>query len=140
MKLAQVVSTRDEFVPDEYMAWCKKLQDQSPSVLSGLAVSEIVEADLGLKINDVFEEFDDNVLGAASIGQVHRAVLKPRRTADGQVHPRREVAVKIQYPGMEEKFENDIATVQLFCEWCVTVTHSSRALSASTFLPSLLTL
>jgi aarF domain-containing kinase len=108
LKLAQVVSTRDEFIPVEYMEWCKKLQNANPRVLPAYEIQEIVKSELGLKdIGEAFEWFEDSPLGAASIGQVHRAKLK----GSGK-----DVVVKVQYPGIETKFRNDIATVESFCE------------------------
>lgn len=107
-KLAQVVSTRDEFLPDQYMQWAKRLQDRSPRVMSPEDTRAVVEDSLGVAIDEVFSEWDEKPIGAASIGQVHRAVL--RETGEA-------VAVKVQFPGIEEKFRNDIATVELFCRY-----------------------
>lgn len=107
-KMVQVMSTRDEFLPEQYMKWAKKLQDRSPRVMDKNEVRATVEKALGMKLEDAFETWDDEVLGAASIGQVHKATMK--RTGET-------VAVKVQYPGIEEKFRNDIATVELFCEY-----------------------
>lgn len=107
-KLAQVVGTRDEFVAEEYLVWCKEFQDSCPNVLEGKEVLGIVEEGIGREVSDVFSSFEsDTTLGAASIGQVHRAVLK----GSGKT-----VAVKVQYPDMERKFRSDISTVQRFCD------------------------
>jgi aarF domain-containing kinase len=107
LKLAQVVSTRDEFIPAEYMEWCKKLQNANPCALPAKDIHEIITRELGLNdISDEFEWFEEIPLGAASIGQVHRAKLK---------NSGRPVVVKVQYPGVEAKFRNDIATVEAFC-------------------------
>lgn len=106
-KLAQVMSTRDDFVPGEYLAWCKSLQDRSPRIMEFEEVQRVVERDLHAPLESIFEEFSASPIGAASIGQVHRAVLK------GNHH---DVVVKVQYPGIETKFRNDINTVQTFCE------------------------
>lgn len=107
-KLAQIMSTRDDFLPDEYLKWTKELQDKSPAVISSEEVREIVERSLGLRADDYFSEWDDEPIGAASVGQVHRA----RLAGDGT-----EVAVKVQFPGIEDKFRNDIDTVELFCKF-----------------------
>lgn len=108
-KLAQVVSTRDEFVPDIYMDWMKKLQGQSPRILPADEARAVVTGALGIgSVDEVFEDWEDTPIGAASIGQVHRA--KVRATGE-------EVAVKIMMPGVEEKFRNDIDTVETFCKY-----------------------
>lgn len=107
-KLAQIMSTRDDFLPDIYLDWTKELQDKSSSVMSSVEAKGIVEKSLGIDVDDMFSEWDDEPIGAASIGQVHRARLRE----NGQL-----VAVKIQYPGIETKFRNDIDTVELFCKY-----------------------
>lgn len=105
-KLAQVASTRDEFMPDEYMSWAKRLQTKSPRTLPGDEIRTVVEKGLGRPVDSIFSRFDDTPIGAASIGQVHRAKL--RDTGE-------EVVVKVQFPGIESKFRSDINTVERFC-------------------------
>lgn len=107
-KLAQIMSTRDDFLPEEYLKWTKELQDKSPSTISSEEAKRIVERSLDIKVDDVFSEWDDEPIGAASIGQVHRARLRET----GQL-----VAVKVQFPGIEHKFRADIETVEMFCKW-----------------------
>lgn len=107
-KLAQIMSTRDDFLPDVYQDWTKKLQDKSPSVMQSEDAKALVERSLNVKVNELFSEWEDDPIGAASIGQVHRARIRET----GQ-----EVAVKIQYPGIEEKFRADIDTVEMFCKY-----------------------
>lgn len=107
-KLAQVMSTRDEFFPDQYMTWMKRLQDRSPRVLPSNEAKAAVGKALGMNVDDVFEDWVDEPIGAASIGQVHKAKL--RSTGE-------EVAVKLMLPGIEAKFRNDIDNVEMFCEW-----------------------
>ncbi|CAM9934290.1 unnamed protein product, partial [Sphacelaria rigidula] len=66
----------------------------------------LVEASLNKRLDSVFERFDERPLGAASIGQVHRATLKD----DG-----RDVVVKVMYPNVETMFRSDIKTMKDFC-------------------------
>lgn len=106
-KLAQILSTRDDFLPKEY-DWTKQLQDQSPDVLPSSEIQQIVSTSLGVQVSDLFSAWQDEPIGAASVGQVHRATL----AKDGT-----EVAVKVQYPGIERKFRNDIDTVEMFCKY-----------------------
>lgn len=108
-KLAQVLSTRDDFLPDQYLEWTKELQDKSPAVLPSNEIRAIVENSLGESVDKLFAEWDEQPVGAASVGQVHRAILNNDK--------RTEVAVKVQYPGIERKFRNDIETVELFCKY-----------------------
>ncbi len=97
VKLGQVLSTRPDLVPREFMEELKKLQDQvGPMELD--EIHDQIEESLGEEVDEIFEEFDDEPLAAASIGQVHRAT-----TAEGQ-----ECVVKVQRPGIQEKIRSDL--------------------------------
>jgi len=102
LKLAQVVSTIDFFIPPVYLTWLKKMQDKAPVELEPGEAEKIVEEELGRPLEEVFSEFDSKPCGCASIGQVHRAVL--RETGE-------EVAIKVQPPGIEQKFRADTQTM-----------------------------
>lgn len=84
------MSTQDQFMPPQYLKVCKLMQDQVPSEFDQGSIRRIVEKELGAPIESVFAQFDDQPIGAASIGQVHRARL----------HNGQEVVVKIQYEGI----------------------------------------
>lgn len=85
-----------------YQAAMTRLQADAPPMAPALA-REVLEADLGRPVAEVFKDFADEPMAAASIGQVHRAVLR-----DG-----RDVAVKIQYPGAAEAIRADLANTEL---------------------------
>ena len=85
-----------------YQAAFAKLQDDAPPMPAHL-VTETVTAELGRSPGEVFAEFDPAPIAAASIGQVHAATLP-----DG-----RRVAVKVQYPGVEEAIRADLANTEL---------------------------
>lgn len=105
------MSCQDDFVPPAYMRWVKDTQDKVPSEFPGRDARDYVTAVLldeqNKHFDDIFSEWDDEPLGVASIGQVHRAVL--RKT--GEV-----VAVKFLVPGIETKFRSDIHTLKAFCQ------------------------
>src|ERR1700731_4711254 len=95
MKLGQVMSFLDVgLVPEEYRDEFQhelgKLRDAAPTV-SFKEMQKVIERDLGERVQDVFDEFAPEPIAAASIGQVYRA----RLAEDG-----RDVAVKVQYPGV----------------------------------------
>jgi len=100
VKFGQIMSTRTEIFPPELIAQLKKLQDHAKP----LPFSEV----LGVlhqscpNLEDWFCEIDESPVASASIGQVHRAVLR-----DGTV-----VAIKVQRPGIPEQIENDLAILQ----------------------------
>jgi predicted unusual protein kinase regulating ubiquinone biosynthesis (AarF/ABC1/UbiB family) len=102
MKLGQVLSTVDfELVPegerDAFKDKLAALRDSVPAADFD-QVRAVVEEDLGGRLEDHFASFSEEAVAAASIGQVHRA-----RTHDG-----RDVAVKVQYPGIAEAVETDL--------------------------------
>lgn len=111
LKQAQLMSIQDDFVPPAYMRWIKNTQDNVPSEFVGSEakhyVAKLCKEELGLEFDDVFESWEDKPLGVASIGEVHKAVLKGSH---------QEVAVKILVPGIEHKFRSDIRTLKKFCE------------------------
>ncbi|KAL7522177.1 hypothetical protein ACHAWX_006867 [Stephanocyclus meneghinianus] len=82
------------------------LQDECPAEEFDV-IRNIVEKEYGRKIADVFESFDERPIGAASIGQVHRATLK---------HTGERVVVKVMYPDVEEVFRGDVRTIKLFAQ------------------------
>lgn len=97
VKLGQLISTRSDFVPAAYMEALTRLQDQvQPFPYE--RVEAIVQVELGARISRAFTEFDETPMAAASLGQVHRAVLR-----SGQV-----VAVKIQRPDVRETVAEDL--------------------------------
>jgi predicted unusual protein kinase regulating ubiquinone biosynthesis (AarF/ABC1/UbiB family) len=102
MKLGQVLSTVDfEMVPaDEREAFKAKLaalRDDAPQV-PFKKMREVLLDDLGGSIDEHFREFDAEPIAAASIGQVYR----------GMLHDGRDVAIKVQYPGVAEAVETDL--------------------------------
>lgn len=111
MKAGQILSVMDtswvgngQFTG--YQAALAHLQADAPPMDPALA-REVLQADLGRAAEEVFAEFDDEPMAAASIGQVHRAVL----------HDGRRVAVKIQYPGAAEAIRDDLANTELLASF-----------------------
>lgn len=97
IKLGQMLSTRADIIPNDIFQELQRLQDKVPPVPAEKIKLEI-ERELKSSIDEVFMEFDETPLAAASIGQVHKAVLK-----NGE-----KVAVKIQRPDIRKIIESDI--------------------------------
>ncbi len=97
IKMGQILSTRGDLIPADYVAALTKLQ-QGVKAITFEEVRGIVEAELGRTVEESFERFDQIPVAAASLGQVHRAV-----TTDGVV-----VAVKVQRPGIREVIQVDL--------------------------------
>jgi ubiquinone biosynthesis protein len=101
IKLGQLLSTQADVLPDEYVEALVKLQDQAEP-FPYEEVERIFQSELGVKISAAFEEFDPEPLAAASLAQVHRAVLPSGRV----------VAVKIQRPGIQRTIIEDLDVLE----------------------------
>ena len=113
MKVGQIMSMLDTralgtggFWP--YQKAMSRLQADAPPMHPAL-VREVLDAELGSAVEQ-FATFTDEPMAAASIGQVHRAVLR-----DG-----REVAVKIQYPGVAQAIRDDLANTDCWRRFCAS--------------------
>lgn len=80
VKLGQVISTRTDVLPKEYTDVLKTLQDDVPG-FPGKKAKAIVSAELGKPCDDIFTEFSDEPIAAASLGQVHTAKYKGKKVA-----------------------------------------------------------
>jgi len=100
IKLGQLLSTRPDLLPAWAIDELVKLQDRLPPMPFAL-VRLTVETELGAPLEQLFAEFGAEPLGAASLGQVHRAVLPT-----GEV-----VAVKVQRPGIDRTIERDLSVL-----------------------------
>jgi predicted unusual protein kinase regulating ubiquinone biosynthesis (AarF/ABC1/UbiB family) len=97
IKLGQLLSTRVDLLPAEYLASLARLQDDvGPFPYAD--VERIIQRELRVRLSKAFTEFDREPIAAASLGQVHRAVLR-----DG-----REVAIKVQRPNIRERVLRDL--------------------------------
>jgi predicted unusual protein kinase regulating ubiquinone biosynthesis (AarF/ABC1/UbiB family) len=108
MKFGQVMSFLDvglvaEEHRDEFQRELAKLRDAAPTV-SFKQMRRVIEEDLEAPISEIFASFDEEPIAAASIGQVYRATL----AADG-----REVAVKVQYPGVASAVRADLQNLDM---------------------------
>jgi predicted unusual protein kinase regulating ubiquinone biosynthesis (AarF/ABC1/UbiB family) len=99
MKVGQMASYLDEGMPEPVREALASLQQDAPPMAPELC-AEVVRAELGTDPERVFAEWNPVPIAAASIGQVHRA-----RTHEGD-----EVAVKVQYPGVDEAIRADLAS------------------------------
>ncbi len=102
MKIGQYMSLHDTYTDDEFFKVFSSLQYESPS-MSFYFTKMQIEKELGKSPDDVFKSFSRKPIGAASIGQVHEAVLK-----SGE-----KVAVKVQYPDMEKIIKTDLTTLKI---------------------------
>jgi len=97
IKLGQVLSTRPDLLPVPYIKELEHLQDDVPP-MDFEQVEKTIEEELHARISKLFESFETEPLGSASLGQVHAALLR-----DG-----RSVVVKVQRPNMREQLAEEI--------------------------------
>jgi predicted unusual protein kinase regulating ubiquinone biosynthesis (AarF/ABC1/UbiB family) len=106
IKAGQALSTRPDIVPPLLLEELAQLQDQLPGFDSALAMA-CIEEDLGAAVLDIFDQLDPEPISAASLGQVHKGVLKGGQT----------VAVKVQRPGLREQITLDLYIVRNIAAW-----------------------
>lgn len=107
MKLGQMASYLDEGLPAPLRAALSQLQSNAPPMSADLA-AEVIERELGAAPEHIFVEWDTDPIASASIGQVHRAVV-----VDPETGLERAVAVKVQYPGVDQAIDADLRNADL---------------------------
>ena len=141
VKFGQAVSTRRDLLPPDIADELAKLQDRVPP-FPGSVARAIVESAYGRPVADVFAEFDETPLAAASIAQVHVARLRDgvnsARAGEtaapvsskkpGQTPAGREVIVKVLRPGMRELIERDLEVLYALADLAERYWSESRRL------------
>ena len=106
VKLGQLLSTRVELMPQAYIEALTRLQDKvEPFGFD--EVEKIVASELGVRLSKAFSEFESEPMAAASLGQVHKARLRNGR----------QVAVKVQRPGIRERMIEDLDSLEEIAEF-----------------------
>jgi len=106
VKAGQALSTRPDIIPSILLEELSELQDQLPG-FDGDKAMELIEEDLGSKVDEIFLEIDKKPISAASLGQVHKAKLKNEEV----------VAVKVQRPGLREQITLDLYIGRNIAYW-----------------------
>jgi len=123
IKLGQLISTRADLLPEQYLEALARLQDKvEPFPYE--QVQEIVEAELGGRLSKLFAKFEPEPLAAASLGQVHRAWMR-----DG-----REVVVKVQRPNIRGTIIEDLAALEEAAEFIDSHTDVGKRYEFSSLL------
>src|SRR5688500_2151041 len=123
IKLGQLLSTRGDLLPPQYLDALARLQDKvGPFPFAD--VERIVQEELGIRLSKGFASFESTPLAAASLGQVHRAVLR-----DG-----RQVAVKVQRPEARTQVADDMDAFADIADFLDRRTDAGRRMSFSSVL------
>ena len=120
IKLGQLLSTRADLLPPAYLEALARLQDNvDPFPFAD--VERIVQDELGVRLSKAFQTFDPTPIAAASLGQVHRAVMR-----DG-----REVAVKVQRPNVHDQVVKDLDALDEVAALMQRFSATTRAVGAT---------
>ena len=126
VKLGQLLSTRPDLLPPPYIDALSRLQDAVEPFPFDDA-REVIETELGARLKHLFVSFDETPIAAASLGQVHRASLR-----DG-----REVAVKVQRPGIRKRVLEDLDVLGRVVEMLANHTDTGSRLGVDEVFTSL---
>ena len=102
VKLGQILSTRADLLPDSYLTALARLQDEVAPV-PFVDIEKTLREEVGVRLSHAFKKLDRTPLAAASLAQVHRAVLRDGRT----------VAVKVQRPGIRLQAADDLEVLEI---------------------------
>jgi predicted unusual protein kinase regulating ubiquinone biosynthesis (AarF/ABC1/UbiB family) len=115
IKVGQFLSSRVDLLPSEYIEELALLQDEVPGVPFA-EIERTILQELGARPEVLFLSFEREPVAAASLGQVHRAVLKTGA----------EAAVKVQRPGIDRIVEADLTSLRYIVRWLDRYTHVRR--------------
>lgn len=126
VKLGQLLSTRPDLIPEPFLQALESLQDNVAEIPYG-EVQKIVEEEIGQRISKAFESFEIQPLASASIGQVHKAVLRSGK----------EVAVKIQRPDVRKNIIEDLDTLKELTDFAVKHNNTAKKYAIDDILDEL---
>lgn len=115
IKFGQIVSTRPDILPEDFIKEFLKLQDEVPP-FPFQDVIKVIEQEFKKPVNELFKEIEEKPLAAASIAQVHKAIA-----VDGE-----QIVIKIQRPDIETTIDNDISILQYLAKLIMRYIPESR--------------
>ena len=123
IKLGQLLSTRADLLPQPYLDGLARLQDSLEPFPFEVA-RDVVEDELGVRLSKMYDEFDEEPMAAASLGQVHAAVLRGGRP----------VVVKVQRPGIRRQVFDDLEVLESLAERVENHTAQGRLFAVTDLL------
>lgn len=131
-KFGQWLSMRPDMFPPDVISVLAKLRCDAPSHPAAVSRS-ILREQLGHEIEDLFDEFEEEPIASGSVGQVHRARLRPEFALDGRMGRLREVAVKVQHPGVADSAFMDLDILWKVVGWSESVIHMTMPFNRGEF-------
>ena len=122
IKLGQFMSTRLDLLPVEITRELEGLQDEVPAVAFEI-IRDAIQRELGMPVAEIFRSIDPVPLAAASLGQVHRAVLGPADAADAGFE---NVVIKVQRPGIDAIVDVDLSALRRVAGWLSRISLINR--------------
>jgi predicted unusual protein kinase regulating ubiquinone biosynthesis (AarF/ABC1/UbiB family) len=122
IKLGQFMSTRLDLLPVEITRELEGLQDEVPAVAFTI-IREAIERELGMPLGKIFSSVDPVPLAAASLGQVHRAVLSRSEAEEAGFE---NVVIKVQRPGIDAIVDVDLAALRRIAGWLSRISLISK--------------
>jgi predicted unusual protein kinase regulating ubiquinone biosynthesis (AarF/ABC1/UbiB family) len=123
VKLGQLLSTRSDLLPASHLDSLARLQDRLEPFSVDI-VRSTIEEELGVRLSRVFDDFDEDPLAAASLGQVHAAVLRGGR----------DVVVKVQRPGIRRQVFDDLEVLENVAQRVELHSEQGRLLAVTDLL------
>ena len=123
IKFGQILSTRNDILPEDYCAELKKLQDKVPPFPDEDAKA-IIKEELGKTTDELFQSFSEKPVACASIAQVYKATLP-----SGEI-----VAIKIRRPNIEKRIQADLAIMEDLSRLLEKYVQEARAIRPTTLV------
>lgn len=123
IKFGQILSTRNDILPEDYCAELKKLQDKVPPFPDEQAKA-IIKEELGKTTDELFQSFSEKPVACASIAQVYKATLP-----NGEI-----VAIKIRRPNIEKRIQADLAIMEDLSRLLEKYVQEARAIRPTTLV------
>jgi len=131
-KFGQWLSMRPDMFPPDVIEVLSCLRSTAPSHTSAES-RQILQKDLGREVEELFEAFEDKPVASGSVGQVHKARLRAEFALDGKGGKLRDVAVKVQHPGVVDSAFMDIAIVWKIVDFSERFLHMAAPFSRYEF-------
>lgn len=131
-KFGQWLSMRPDMFPPDVIEVLGRLRSDAPSHSSEVSRRTLREQ-LGRDVDELFDEFEEEPVASGSVGQVHRARLRPEFALDGPGGVLRDVAVKVQHPGVADSAFMDLSIVWKVVEFSERFLHMTMPFNRGEF-------